>query len=190
VGALDEGERVTAPDAAAWRTWLESHHATARGAWLVRPRAGSGLTLVGYDEAVEQALCFGWIDGPVRVFDETTSGVWFAPRRPTSGWAASNKARVARLREQGMLAPAGIRAIEVAQANGSWTMLDNAEAMREPDDLAAALDAAPDARAAWDAFPPSARKQGIYAVDSARRTETRAARIERIVTDAAEGKRP
>ena len=88
------------------------------------------------------------------------------------------------------MAEAGIRAVEVAKANGSWTILDNAEALREPDDLAAALDADPAARAAWDAFPPSARKFGIAAVDAARRPETRAARIAKIVADAAAGKRP
>ena len=87
-------------------------------------------------------------------------------------------------------AEAGYRAIEVAKANGSWTVLDNAEALREPDDFAAALDAVPAARAAWDAFPPSTRKFGITNVDSARRPETRAARIAKIVADAAEGVRP
>jgi len=190
VGALDDGEKVRATDAAAWRRWLEEHHATVRGAWLLRARSGSGLALIEYEDAIRQALCFGWIDGPVRVFDELTSGLWFAPRRPTSGWAATNKARVAELEAAGLLAAAGIRAIEVAKQNGSWTVLDNAEALREPTDLAAALDAVPAARTAWDAFPPSARKLGISAVDTARRADTRAARIAKIVADAAEGKRP
>jgi uncharacterized protein YdeI (YjbR/CyaY-like superfamily) len=94
------------------------------------------------------------------------------------------------LEERGLMAEAGRRAVEVAMANGSWTVLDNAEALREPDDLAAALDAAPLARTAWDAFPPSARKFGIGAVDAARRPETRAARIAKIVMDAEAGKRP
>ncbi|WES63435.1 YdeI/OmpD-associated family protein [Microbacter sp. GSS18] len=190
MGALDDGEKVVAADAASWRGWLSANHATTKGAWLVRPRRGSGLTLVDYEDAIRQALCFGWVDGPIRVFDERTSGLWFAPRRPTSGWAATNKTRVAELEAAGLLAPAGIRAIEVAKANGSWTVLDNAEALREPDDLAAALDAVAAARTAWDAFPPSARKLGISAVDTARRAETRAARIAKIVADAAEGKRP
>lgn len=190
MGALDEGEQVFAPDAETWRTWLETHHEVSRGAWLVRPRPGSGLELVAYEDAIMHALCFGWIDGPVRTFDEKTSGLWFAPRRPSSGWAATNKARLILLEEQGLMAAAGIRAVEVAKANGSWTILDNAEALREPDDLARALDAAPLARASWDAFPPSARKLGITAVDSARRPETRAARIAKLVADAAEGKRP
>ena len=190
MGALDDGEMVEATDAAAWRAWLDQNHRTSMGAWLVRARAGSGLTFVEYEDAILQALCFGWIDGPVRTFDEQRGGLWFAPRRPSSGWAATNKARVARLEADGLLTEAGIRAIEVAKANGAWSVLDNAEALREPDDLAAALDEVPAARTAWDAFPPSARKLGISTVDMARRPETRAARIAKIVTDAAEGRRP
>ncbi|MCP2635603.1 YdeI/OmpD-associated family protein [Microbacterium sp. HD4P20] len=190
MGALDDGERVEATDAAAWRAWLAEHHTISKGAWLVRPRPGSGLDLIGYEDAILQALCFGWIDGPVRSFDEQRGGLWFAPRRPTSGWAATNKARVAKLEAEGLLTAAGIRAIEVAKANGSWAVLDNAEALREPDDLTAALDAVPAAREAWDAFPPSTRKVGISNVDLARRDETRAARIAKIVADAAEGRRP
>jgi uncharacterized protein YdeI (YjbR/CyaY-like superfamily) len=190
MGVLDDGERVLAADAGAWRAWLEANHAVSKGAWLVRARPGSDLEVVGYEDAILQALCFGWIDGPVRTFDERTGGLWFAPRRPSSGWAATNKARLVLLEERGLMTEAGIRAVEVAKANGSWTVLDNAEALREPDDLAAALDAAPTARAAWDAFPPSSRKFGIGAVDAARRPETRAARIAKIVADAEAGKRP
>ena len=190
MGALDDGEMVEATDAAAWGAWLEANHRTSKGAWLVRARAGSELTVVGYEDAIVQALRYGWIDGPVRTFDELRGGLWFAPRRPTSGWAATNKARVAQLEADGLLTEAGIRVIEIAKANGAWSVLDNAEALREPDDLAAALDAAPAARAAWDAFPPSTRKLGITNVDTARRPETRAARIAKIVTDAADGRRP
>ncbi|MDL9979464.1 YdeI/OmpD-associated family protein [Microbacterium sp. ASV49] len=190
MGALDDGERVEAADAATWRAWLAANHETAKGAWLVRARPGSGLELIEYEDSILQALCFGWIDGPVRTFDEERGGLWFAPRRASSGWAATNKVRVAQLEAAGMLAPAGIRAIEVAKANGSWTVLDNAEALREPEDLAAALDGVPAARAAWDGFPPSSRKAGITSVDTAKRPETRAARIAKIVADAAEGRRP
>jgi uncharacterized protein YdeI (YjbR/CyaY-like superfamily) len=190
MGTLDDGEQVRARDAASWRAWLERNHAISRGAWLVRPRPGSALVLIEYEDAILHALCFGWIDGPVRTFDEQTSGLWFAPRRPSSGWAATNKARLHALEEAGLMAEAGRRAVEVAKANGAWTVLDNAEAGIEPDDFAAALDADPAARANWDAFPKSAKKFGIAAVDSARRPETRAARIAKIVTDAAEGRRP
>ena len=190
MGALDDGEKIQATDASAWRAWLEANHRTSKGAWLLRARPGSGLVFVEYEDAIRQALCFGWIDGPVRTFDERLGGLWFAPRRPSSGWAATNKARVAELEAQGLLTEAGIAAIERAKQNGAWTVLDNAEAMREPDDLAAALDAAPAARTAWDAFPPSARKVGISNVDAARRPETRASRIAKLVADAAVGKRP
>lgn len=190
MGALDDGEKVEVADAAAWRSWLEENHRTSKGAWLVRARPGSGLVFVEYEEAIRQALCFGWIDGPVRTFDETRSGLWFAPRRPSSGWAATNKARLIDLESAGLMTEAGIRAVEVAKANGSWTVLDNAEAGIEPDDLAAALDASPAAREAWNGFPMSARKLGISLVDMARRPETRAARIAKIVMDASEGRRP
>ncbi|GAB2847158.1 YdeI family protein [Microbacterium insulae] len=190
MGALDDGEKVEVADAMAWRAWLEENHRVSTGAWLVRARPKSGLVFVEYEEAIRQALCFGWIDGPVRTFDEMRGGLWFAPRRPSSGWAATNKARLIELEAAGLMTEAGIRAVEVAKANGSWTVLDNAEAGIEPDDLAAALDAAPAARAAWDDFPMSARKLGISLVDMARRPETRAARIAKIVTDASEGRRP
>lgn len=190
MGALDEGERVEVADAAAWRAWLADNHAASRGAWLVRARPGSSLTVVAYEDAIRQALCFGWIDGPVRVFDELRSGLWFAPRRPTSGWAATNKARVAILEAEGLLAEAGIRAIEVAKANGSWNVLDDAEAGIDPPDLVAALDADPAARANWDAFPLSARKYGLQQIALAKKPETRAARIAKIVAGAANGTRP
>ncbi|GAA3638660.1 YdeI/OmpD-associated family protein [Microbacterium awajiense] len=190
MGALDDGEKVMAADAATWRAWLEAHHEASRGVWLVRARKGSGIQSVGYEDAIRHALCFGWVDGPTRSFDEQTSGLWFSPRRPRSGWAATNKARVVELQRDGLLHPAGVRAIEIAKENGSWSLLDNSEALREPPDLEAALDEAPAARAHWNAFPPSARKLGIATVDLARRADTRARRIAKLVADAAEGKRP
>ncbi|MGN8025441.1 YdeI/OmpD-associated family protein [Microbacterium sp. 22242] len=190
MGALDEGERVTAADAATWRAWLQANHATAAGAWLVRPRPGNDDVHVGYEDAILQALCFGWIDGPVRSFDERIGGLWFAPRRSASGWAATNKARVAALEAAGLLEEAGIRAIEIAKTNGAWTVLDGPEAGIEPEDLTAALEASPAGRAGWDAFPPSAKKVGLTRIAMAKRPETRAARIAKIVADAAVGKRP
>lgn len=195
MGVLDEGEQLTAPDAGSWRDWLEAHHATAPGVWLLNVR-GTAATGVGYEDAVRQALCFGWIDGPVRTFTTTADeggarvGQWFSPRRRGSGWAATNKARLAELEAAGMLAPAGIRAIEAAKADGTWTMLDGPEAGIEPPEFAAALDAVPAARAAWDGFPKSVKKQGLTLIATARRPETRTARIGKIVADAAAGRRP
>jgi uncharacterized protein YdeI (YjbR/CyaY-like superfamily) len=189
MGALDDGERIRAADAATWRSWLEANHTRAAGVWLLSVRGGSAEG-VGYEDAVRHALCFGWIDGPVRTFDDATVGQWFSPRRPSSGWAATNKARLAELAAAGLIAPAGLRAIKAAKANGSWTMLDGPEAGIEPDEFAAALDALPAARANWDAFPKSVKKFGLTHIAMAKRPETRAARIAKIVADAAEGKRP
>ena len=137
-----------------------------------------------------QALCFGWIDGPVRTFDDETVGQWFSPRRRGSGWAATNKARLIDLEAAGLLAPAGIRVLETAKADGSWTLLDGPEAGIEPPELTEALDAVPAARANWDAFPKSVKKFGLTHIAMAKRAETRSARIAKIVADAAEGKRP
>ena len=193
MGALDEGERVRAADAAAWRAWLQENHERAAGVWLLSVR-GTGADGVGYEDAVRQALCFGWIDGPVRVFGDGTedraNGQWFSPRRPGSGWAATNKARIALLEAEGQIAPAGIRALDLAKANGSWTVLDGPEAGIEPDEFTTALDAVPAARANWDAFPKSVKKIGLTHIAMAKRPETRSARIAKIVADAAEGKRP
>ena len=189
MGALDDGERVSAADAAAWRAWLEEHHARTAGVWLLSVR-GKTAGGVGYEDAVRQALCFGWIDGPVRTFDDQTVGQWFSPRRPASGWAATNKARIAELEAAGLLAAAGIRALDVAKANGAWEMLDGPEAGIEPIEFTAALDATPAARANWDGFPKSVKKFGLTHIAMAKRPETRSARIAKIVADAAEGKRP
>jgi uncharacterized protein YdeI (YjbR/CyaY-like superfamily) len=190
MGVLDDGERVHAPDATVWRAWLAENHAESKGAWLLRGRKGFAHLHIPYEDAILQALCFGWIDGPVRTFDEESLGLWFSPRRPSSGWAGTNKARIEILEASGQLEPAGIRAIEIAKANGTWTMLDGPEALIEPPEFAAALDAVPAARAAWDGFPPSTRTFGLTQIASAKRPETRAARIARIVSEAAAGRRP
>lgn len=189
MGALDDGERVSAADATAWRSWLEENHESASGVWLLNVR-GTAADGIGYEDAVRHALCFGWIDGPVRTFPEGSVGQWFSSRRRGSGWAATNKARIAELETAGLLTPAGIRVIEAAKADGSWTVLDGPEAGIEPAEFTTALDAVPAARAAWDAFPKSVKKFGLTQIATAKRAETRAARIAKIVADAAEGRRP
>jgi uncharacterized protein YdeI (YjbR/CyaY-like superfamily) len=190
VGVQSDAERLDLRDAAAWRAWLTEHHATSTGVWVLRTRAGSDRELLTYLDAVRQALCFGWVDGTVRPMDEETVGIWFAPRRPSGGWAATNKARVIELEASGEMTDAGRAVIEAAKVTGMWAVLDGPEAGIEPPELTAALDAVPAARAQWDAFPPSARKMGLTSVAMAKRPETRAARIAKLVADAAEGKRP
>jgi uncharacterized protein YdeI (YjbR/CyaY-like superfamily) len=190
MGALDEAPRVAFADAAAWRAWLEEHHEASAGVFLLRAKAASARPLIDYEDMVRQALCFGWVDGPVRPHDAEATVIWFSPRKPASGWAATNKRRVIALEESGEMTDAGRRAIAVAQANGWWEVLDGPEAGIETPELTAALDAVPAARAAWDAFPASARKFGLSMIAIARRPETKTARIAKIVADAAEGKRP
>lgn len=184
MSALADAPHVHADDRATWRAWLEEHHATTGGCWLVTRRARSGRPRLTYEEAIEGALCFGWVDGTGGSFDADRGKLYFAPRKPRSGWAASNKARVARLIAEGRMAPAGLAAIERAKANGSWEILDSVERLEVPEDLAAAPAASPSAAANFAAFPPSARKQILQWVAFARRPQTRAARIAEVVAAA------
>jgi uncharacterized protein YdeI (YjbR/CyaY-like superfamily) len=149
----------------------------------------SGRVAVPYEALVEEALCFGWIDSTVNVLDDDRALQLMTPRKPRSGWTRLNRTRVAALEQQGRMTDAGRRAVATAKANGWWTIYDPIEDLVEPDDLAEALDASPAARTAWDAFPPSARKQLLWTVVSAARPETRARRISRIVAEAELGRR-
>lgn len=180
-----DGKPMAGPfDRAGWREWLIANHAASKGVYLLSWRRGSGRTSVPYEEAVAEALCVGWIDSSGRVLDDERAIQWFAPRRARSVWARSNKERVARLMVAGLMLPAGLAAIEDAKQSGMWTLLDDVEDLLVPDDLAAALGDRPPARERWDAFPPSARRAMLQWVVEARRPETRAARITRIVDGA------
>jgi uncharacterized protein YdeI (YjbR/CyaY-like superfamily) len=170
-----------------WRAWLEEHHADASGVWLVTWNARTGRPSVSYDEAVEEALCFGWIDGRAGRVDEERTMVRFSPRRPGSVWARSNKERVARLEADGLMTEAGRQVIDAARADGSWTRFDSVEAMLVPDDLAVALAARPGARRHFDAYSASARKGVLGWIALAKRPETRAGRIARAAEAAERG---
>ena len=187
--ALDAAPHVHADDRATWRAWLDANHATARGAWLVTWRPRSGRAGLDYDAAVEEALCFGWVDSTAGRYDEDRSRLYFAPRRPRSVWAATNKARVERLTAAGRMAPAGLAAVERAKANGSWEVLDSADRLEVPDDLAHALHARPPAASNFAAFPASTRRQLLGWIATAVRPATRAARITRVAEAAAHDER-
>lgn len=173
----------------AWRDWLTEHHRDIDGVWLARWTKASGNAPVDYEAIVEEALCFGWIDGLVHTLGDGRQAHLMTPRRPGSGWSRSNKDRVERLIAEGRMIEAGIEVIRAAQADGSWSMQDAAEALIEPDELADALDANPEARRQWDAFSRSPRRVLIWWVMSAKRPETRARRVAHIVDEAAEGRR-
>ncbi len=175
---------------AAWREWLAANHATSRGVWVIHTRKSGGEGLLGYAEAVEEALCFGWIDSRPGKVDETRTRIVFTPRKPGSGWSAVNKERIERMQAAGLMMPAGQARIDAAIADGSWVTLDAAEALSEPADLRAALDADSAARTGFDTFPKSTRKFLLTWLGSAKRPETRAARLARIVEGGREGKAP
>jgi uncharacterized protein YdeI (YjbR/CyaY-like superfamily) len=173
----------------AWRAWLEEHQDDTRGVWVVSWRSSTGRETVSYEAIVEEALCVGWVDSTVNVLDDERGLQLATPRNPRSTWARSNKARVARFEAEGRMKPRGRQAVEVAKANGWWDILDDVEALLEPDDLAASLEEVPAARRAWNGFPPSARKQMLFWVVSAAKQDTRHRRIETIVAKAARGER-
>lgn len=147
----------------------------------------TGLATVNYTDAVEEALCFGWIDTTLNPIDDRFYKQLFTPRKPRSTWAASNKARVERLIADGLMTVAGLAAIEVARANGSWSSLDQVESLVAPPELARALKANPAAKKHWTAYSPSCRKQFLFWLSGAKRPETRAKRVATIVECAETG---
>ena len=158
---------------------VDDHPVTREGLRTALELSDDIVVVVGEaasgEEAVEQALCFGWIDSTNRSLDDERSMMWFAPRRRGSGWARSNKQRIERLEASGQMAPPGRALIDGAKADGSWTMLDDVEDLVVPPDLAEAFDAHPGSREQWDAFPRSARRGILEWVAQAKRAPTRAA---------------
>jgi uncharacterized protein YdeI (YjbR/CyaY-like superfamily) len=146
---------------------------------MVSYKRASGKPFVAYEDAVQEALCYGWIDGQLRPIDDERSSLLFTPRKPGSGWARTNKDRVRALIAEGRMRPAGLAKIEAAKKDGSWTLLDSVEALEVPADLRKALGAAGAKKFA--ALAASARKQHLYSLVTAKRPETRAARIAAIV---------
>ena len=183
-------ETFFALDLAAWRGWLERHHTAARGMWLVLLKAHVDEPSVTYAEAVEEALCFGWIDGQLRRIDDRSHAIRFTPRKPGSVWAKSNVARVEKLIAEGRMRPVGMALVEEAKRRGSWDEAVSERTETTPDDLQAALDADPAAAARWRTWAPSHRRQYVYCVLEAKRPETRTRRVAEIVRRAAAGTRP
>ena len=184
----DDAPKVHPESRAEWRAWLEANHTTG-GAWLVSWRTSTGKPRVPYEDIIEEALCFGWVDSTAKTLDDERGMLWFAPRKRGSGWARTNKERVARLEAAGLIAEPGWAAIEAAKADGSWSLLDDVEDLREPDDLKAALAEIPGAVENWESFPPSSRKMALTWVVTAKRAETRAARVKDVAEKSARGER-
>ena len=186
---LDNAEIVEAPSRAAWRAWLAAHYQQPDGIWLTLYKKASGQRQLTYDDAVEEALCFGWIDSLPRKVDEVRYHLFFAPRKKGSVWSALNKRRIERLAAAGLLMPPGLGKIEAARQDGSWAALNAVEALELPPDLAAAFAANPVANQNFQAFPPGVRKQTLQQLAAAKRPETRQQRIARIIDKATRNER-
>jgi uncharacterized protein YdeI (YjbR/CyaY-like superfamily) len=174
---------LSVPDAAAWRVWLDAHHEDSAGVSLVLAKKGvTKPTSLTYDQALEEALCFGWIDGQVRRRDETTYRQRFTRRRPRSSWSKRNVGIAERLLADGRVRPAGIAAVERARADGRWDAAYAGSASIEiPADLAAALAADPKARGMFEILSRQNRYAVLYRIETAKRGETRSRRIKQFV---------
>jgi uncharacterized protein YdeI (YjbR/CyaY-like superfamily) len=173
-----------------WRAWLKKHHTSATGVWVVYAKKHTGIPSLTWQEGVEEALCFGWIDSLRRAVDDTYFKQLYTPRKARSVWSAINKQTVARLIDAGLMAPAGLAAVETAKANGRWSALDDVESHTVPADFAAALARNEAAQRAFDSFTPFIRKLFLYRLNSAKRPETRARRITELVAAAESGRSP
>lgn len=176
-------------DRAGWRAWLERNHASTQGVWVVTWRTQTGKPRLDYDALVEEALCFGWVDSREQPVDAERLMQLVTPRKRGSAWARSNKERIARLENAGVLADAGRRVVEVAKADGSWSRYDAAEALDIPADLEAALVADAQAAQNFEAFTDAAKRTILRRLIDAKRPATRAKRIEETVRLAAQNER-
>lgn len=187
---LADAPEVEIDSLTALRSWLTEHHSQPRGVWLVTYKKADPDRYVPYPDIVDQCLCFGWVDSLPRTKDDTRSMLYISPRKPSSHWSLVNKEKVSRLIATGQMTEAGLAVVTLAKVNGSWTALDDVENLVIPDDLQAAFDANPGAENNWHAFPRSVKRGALEIVLNAKRAPTRAAKIETIVTDSAEGRRP
>jgi uncharacterized protein YdeI (YjbR/CyaY-like superfamily) len=183
-------EFIEPPDRRSWRSWLTAHGESSPGVWLAIGKKGGTVTELTYSDAVEEALCFGWIDSTTRSLDPDRFQQLFTPRKPGGTWARSNKERVERLTRAGLMTPTGLARIEEAKADGSWTLIDEVEALTIPEDLAAAFNATDAAAAGFEALPDSKKKQLLYWIRTAKRDSTRTTRIAETVSALEEGRWP
>ena len=173
-----------------WRNWLKENHVKEDSIWLVFKKKNSPNPNLNWSEAVDEALCFGWIDSTIRSLDDEKYIQYFCKRRPKSNWSKINKDKVNVLIEQGLMEEAGYKSIAIAKENGSWTYLDEVEALIVPEDLDAALKAYKGAEEYFDSLNNSTKKSLLYWVLSAKRTATRKKRILDIAESASQKTKP
>lgn len=167
---------------AEWLAWLVEHHDSSKGIWIKIAKKVSGIPSISYDQALEDALCYGWIDGQTKGIDDTYYMQKFTPRRPKSIWSKRNVGIVGQLIKTGRMQPAGQVAIDAAKADGRWDRAyDSSSNMIMPDDLQAALDSNPKAKAFYQTLNKTNTYAILWRIQTAKKPETRAARIEKLV---------
>jgi uncharacterized protein YdeI (YjbR/CyaY-like superfamily) len=182
---MGELSRVRPKSRKAWRDWLAKNHASSQGVWLVYAKKHSGLPSLSYNDAVEEALCFGWIDSKINPIDDIYYMQVFTPRKRQSAWSALNKVRVERLLSAGLMTAAGLLMVKAAKDSGAWTAHDHVDELTIPPDLEKAIKANAEARRHWASYTPSRRKAVLYRLSGARRPETRARYLQEIVENMA-----
>lgn len=181
---------ITPKSSQEWHDWLAANHQREESIWVVFYKVSSDVPSLTWSEAVDEALCFGWIDSTKRTIDKVSYKQYFTKRKPKSNWSKINKDKIEQLIAEDRMAKAGLQSVEVAKQNGSWTILDEIEALVVPQDLEAALKTKPAAKEYFEGLSKSVKKMYLYWVMSAKRPETRQKRISEIVENAALGTKP
>lgn len=175
---------------AEWRAWLQENHQSKSSIWLIYYRVATNIPSLTWSEAVDEALCFGWIDSTKKSIDKEKYKQYFTKRKPKSPWSKVNKDKVEQLLQDNLMTPAGLKTIEIAKENGSWTLLDAVEALIVPEDLQLALEENQQALEFFQSQSKSVRKGLLYWITMAKRPATRKKRIDKIVELTAQGIKP
>ena len=179
---MEEKELLYFKNAQEWRQWLHNNHQLSKGVFLIFYKVSSEVESMRWEEAVQVAICYGWIDSTVKKLDEERRRQMFTPRKDKSVWSKLNKTYIEKLIADNLMHESGLKKIEIAKQNGSWTTLDAVESLEMPADLASAFAKNNKALDNYNSFSPSYRKSYLYWLNQAKREETRSTRISQIVT--------
>lgn len=172
-----------------WRQWLTDNHETEKNVWLIFYKKKSGKPSLDLGKAVDEALCFGWVDSKINGRDEESYYLYFSPRNPKSNWSRVNKEKITRLTAANKMTPAGLQMVAIAKETGTWNALDDVENLIVPDDLQAEFDKYPNAFKHWEAFPRSVKRSILEWILNGKRATTRAKRIQETATLAEKNER-
>ena len=183
-------DSICPKDKQEWREWLINNHESEGSIWLIIHKKSSKTPTINWSDAVDEALCFGWIDSTKRSIDGEKYTQYYSKRKTKSNWSKVNKDKIEQLTEQGLMFPAGLESIEIAKQNGSWTILDDVENLIIPEELEKEFIKYPKAKAYYLTLSNSIKKSVLYWVMSAKRPPIRAKRVKEIVECACEGRKP